>query len=115
MPSPGLSARVTRARRSIERLKKVAEVPWEEYSRNEDLKTLTERHLHIVLECILELASFIASRMGLARSPTYRSIVRALIDAKVIPPELERVALAVPGMRNVLVHGYAEVEARHRL
>ena len=45
MPSQGLVARVTRARRSLEKLRRIAEKPWREYSIDEDLQVLTERHL----------------------------------------------------------------------
>ena len=108
MPSPSLTARVVRARKSLERLRKIATMPWPEYSVDEDAQALTERHLHIVLESILDLAAFIAAKRGLSRGPTYRDVMKAVIVGGVIPKELVKLALAVPGMRNILVHGYAE-------
>ncbi len=45
MPSPGLAARVLRARRSVERLRKIALMPWSEYVGDEDAQALAERHL----------------------------------------------------------------------
>ena len=113
MPSPGLIGRVTRARRSLERLKRLAEMPWEKYSVGEDAQALAERHLHILLEAILDTAAFIAARQGISRSPSYRGVMEALVKAGIVPGELRSLALAVPGMRNILVHGYAEV--RHDL
>ncbi len=109
MPSPGLVARVTRARRSLERLRRLALTPWEDYIASEDSQALAERHLHILLESILDLAAFIAARRGLARSPTYRGVLEALIANGVIPGDLKSLALSIAGMRNILVHGYAEV------
>ena len=109
MPSPGLVARVARARSSLETLRRIAETPWEQYSRDEDLQALAERYLHILLESILDLAAFIAARRGLARGPSYRDVVEAVVRAGLVPGELAGIALAVPGMRNILVHGYAEV------
>lgn len=81
MPSPGLTARITRARRSIERLRRLARLAWEEYSRDEDAQALAERHLHILLERILDLAGFIAARRGLARGPTYRDVMEAIVSS----------------------------------
>jgi len=86
---------------------------WEEYSSDEDAQTLAERHLHIILECILDIAAFIAARTGVARGPTYREVVRSLVESGVIPAEFRQIALSAPGMRNILVHGYAEI--RHDL
>ena len=113
MPSPGLVARVTRARRSLERLRRLAQIPWERYSTDEDAQALAERHLHILLEAILDIAAFVAARLGASRSPTYRGVMEALVEAGIIPSELKGLALAVPGMRNILVHGYTEI--RHDL
>ncbi len=109
MPSPGLAARVSRARRSLERLSRIASTSWEEYSASEDLQALAERHLHVLLEAILDLAGFIAARRGLSPGPTYREVMESLVRSKLIEPELSKLALQVPGMRNILVHGYAEV------
>ncbi|NOZ88373.1 MAG: DUF86 domain-containing protein [Crenarchaeota archaeon] len=113
MPTPGLEARLARARRSLSRLRRIAETPWERYAADEDLQALAERHLHIVLEAILDLAAFIAARRGAARGPTYRDVVEAVIALGVVPTELRPLARAVPGMRNILVHGYADI--RHDL
>ena len=113
MPSPGLTARLERARRSFERLKRIAGMPREEYLRDEDAQALAERHLHILLETILDTAAFIAARRGISRGPTYRDVIDSVISEGLIPRQLERLARAVPGMRNILVHGYAEV--RHDL
>ncbi len=109
MPSPGLVARITRARRSLERLRRLAEMSWEEYSSDEDAQVLTERHLHIVLEAILDLAAFIVARLGLAVGPTYRDTVKAIVAQGIITGRDAEVLQSIPGMRNILVHGYAEV------
>jgi len=60
VPSPGLTARITRARRSLERLKRLASMPRSEYEASEDTQALAERHLQILLEAILDLDAFIA-------------------------------------------------------
>ena len=109
MPSPGLEARLQRARYAVERLKRAAEVPWEEYIADRDLQDIVERNLHILLEAILDLAAFIASRRGLARVTTYRGLMKSLVENGIVPRELAGLALAAAGMRNILVHGYAEI------
>ena len=113
MPSPGLVTRASRARRSLEKLRWIASIPWERYSSDEDLQALAERYLHILLESILDTAAFIAARKGLSREPTYRDVMEAITSTEIISNELRDVALAIPGLRNVLVHCYADV--RHDL
>ncbi len=80
---------------------------------DEDLQALSERYLHVLLEAILDLGAFVLAKKGLSIGTTYRDIIEGLIRAKVIPKELSNLARGIPGMRNVLVHGYAEI--RHDL
>ncbi|ABN70634.1 protein of unknown function DUF86 [Staphylothermus marinus F1] len=93
----------------MEKLRNIVETPWDEYRVNEDLQALAERHLHIVLESILDLAAFIAARKGVSRGPSYREVVESIIYANIVPRKYSDILLAVPGMRNILVHGYAEI------
>lgn len=109
MPSPGLEARLQRARYAIERLRRAARTPWEDYITNRDLQDIVERNLHILLEAILDLAAFIASRRGLVRAATYKGLMEALVENNIIPREMAGLARSVAGMRNILVHGYAEI------
>ncbi len=44
MSSPGIVARVTRARRSLEKLRWIASRPYEEYMSDEDIRVLAERY-----------------------------------------------------------------------
>jgi len=113
VPSPGLTSRLARARRSLERLYRLSRLSWEEYSRDEDAQALAERHLQVLLEAILDIAGFIAARRGLTGEPTYRGVMEALVREGLIPDEYEDLALSIPGMRNILVHGYADI--RHDL
>ena len=113
MPSPGLVARVSRARKAVEKLERIRNVPMEVYLTDEDLQALTERYLHILLESILDLGAFVLAKRGESVGTTYRDIIEGLIKIGIIPKELEPLARGIPGMRNVLVHGYAEI--RHDL
>jgi uncharacterized protein YutE (UPF0331/DUF86 family) len=85
VPSPGITARLERARRSFERLKRIADMPMEEYLRDEDAQALAERHFYILLEAILDTAAFIAARRGISSGPTYRDVVDPVISAGLIP------------------------------
>ena len=113
LPSPGLQARVARARYALERLRRIATVPYKQYSRDRDLMDIAERNMQVLLEAILDTAGFIVARRGLGSPTSYREVVDLLISAKIIPNHLIDLAKSIPGMRNILVHGYAEV--RHDL
>jgi len=109
MPSPGLVNRIAKAQKSIKKLRKIAEIPYEKYIIDEDLQAIAERHLHILLESILDLSSFIASELKIPVEQTYRGVIQALLNENIIPRELANIALGIPGLREILVHIYAEV------
>ncbi|CCC82569.1 hypothetical protein [Thermoproteus tenax] len=58
MPSPGLANRASKAKRALEKLRRLAQLSWEEYSSNEDYQALAERYMHIFLEALLEPPSW---------------------------------------------------------
>ncbi len=109
MPSPGLEARLQRARYALERLRRAARTPWEDYIADRDLQDIVERNLHILLEAILDLAAYIASRRGFVREASYKGLMKALLENNIIPREMASLAFSVAGMRNILVHGYADI------
>jgi len=109
VPSLGLMNRIAKAQKSIKKLRKIASLPYEEYIIDEDLQALTERYLHILLESILDLSSFIASELKIPSEQTYRGVIQALLNENIIPKDLATIALGIPGLRNILVHVYSEV------
>lgn len=69
-----------------------------------------ERELQLVLECALDVMNMLLAWKGLARTERYRDAPRTLAEAGLLEDALaDRLADAV-SLRNVLVHGYAEVD-----
>lgn len=74
------------------------------------LRAAVERWLHLSIEACIDLAYHVIADRGWAPAETARAAFRTLATHKVIPAELaERLGLAA-GLRNVLVHEYAEVD-----
>lgn len=113
MPSPGLQAKASRASYALERLRRIGETPYESYISDRDLMDIAERNMQVLLEAILDVAGFVVARESLGAPTSYRETMEALISSRKIPVKLARLAYSVAGMRNILVHGYAEV--RHDL
>ncbi len=104
-----MEARIQRGLGSLSRLKRIASLSWEEFSTDRDILDIAERNMHILLEVILDLASFIVARRELARATTYKEVMRTLISEGIIPKNYSRLAIAMPGLRNILVHMYADI------
>lgn len=74
-----------------------------------DRRWAVERGLHLCAQNALDIASHIGSAAGFDPG-TYVSSIDCLIRADVLPRAFGERFRAVAGFRNVLVHGYLEVD-----
>ena len=84
----------------------------------DDLRPLTSAtdtvvlHLWQAVQVVIDLAVSTCVRLGLGSPPTYADAFRQLADADVIADDLaERLARAA-GFRNLVVHGYGQLDLR---
>ena len=68
-----------------------------------------ERGLQLCAQNALDIASHISSAVGLDPS-SYRSSVDCLVEEGVLPPSFGKRFRGIAGFRNVLVHGYLEID-----
>ncbi|MBX7058295.1 MAG: DUF86 domain-containing protein [Leptospirales bacterium] len=66
--------------------------------------------LQLAIQALIDLALHIASAAGAARLERYRDAVRALSEEKIVSPEAGERLQAMVGLRNILVHGYTDVD-----
>ncbi|MYN66454.1 MAG: DUF86 domain-containing protein [Acidobacteria bacterium] len=74
-----------------------------------DLRWIIERGLQLCAQNALDIASHIASATGLDPA-TYGSAIDCLVEANVLPAPFGERFRAIAGFRNVLVHGYLDVD-----
>jgi uncharacterized protein YutE (UPF0331/DUF86 family) len=86
--------------------------------RPDDLRPLTSAtdtvvlHLWQAVQVVIDLAVSTCVRLGLGSPPTYADAFRRLAEADVIADDLaERLARAA-GFRNLIVHGYGQLDLR---
>jgi uncharacterized protein YutE (UPF0331/DUF86 family) len=91
--------------RGIDALQSVPEERW-----------VVERGLHLCTQNLLDVATHIAASAG-RDVPDYASAIDQLADLGVLPAEFAARLRPVAGFRNVIVHGYLEVDLEivHRL
>lgn len=76
-----------------------------------DQRWIVERGLQVCAQNALDVATHIAASAG-RDVPDYSSAIDRLGELGVLDPEFARRFWAVAGFRNLLVHGYLEVDAR---
>lgn len=69
-------------------------------------------HLWQAVQVVIDLAVSTCVRLGLGSPPTYADAFRQLAEAGVIPDELAQHLARVAGFRNLVVHGYGELDLR---
>ena len=74
-----------------------------------DLRWTVERGLQLCAQNALDIATHIASAVG-RDAADYTSAIDILVEAQVLPPEFGAQFREVAGLRNILVHGYLEVD-----
>lgn len=69
-----------------------------------------ERGLQLVAQNVLDIATHLAASAGLD-VPDYATAIDRLADIGVLPRRFAREFRAVAGFRNIIVHGYLEVDS----
>lgn len=82
----------------------------EELEKNYALRSAVERNFQVAIEAALDTAEVIISEEGFEKPEDYREAILTLGRKGILPQEfVERFAPAA-GFRNILVHGYAEID-----
>ena len=96
-------------RQALTALRRHAGVSPQSLRADSDLRWIIERGLQLCAQNALDMASHIASAAGL--DPTsYGSSIDCLVEANVLPAQFGERFRGIAGFRNVLVHGYLDVD-----
>ncbi len=107
-----LLPRLDGIRKNLQRLTALAALPIEQFC-TEDPYALAQHHLRLALEGVFHIGSHILSRLPGGRAVEYKEIARKLGALGVVPRDFsERALVAMAGMRNMLVHQYADIDAK---
>lgn len=99
-----------RFRRAMLHLSNIREMSKEEFLSNPLVVDATERNVHAAIEALLGTGSFIISKKGWPTPSRYQEVGKELASHGVLTPEEGNKLSSMAGLRNVLVHIYAEVD-----
>lgn len=94
---------------AVRQLARHADVSLNALRTDRDLAWSVERGLQLCAQNALDIATHLAASAG-HDAPDYASAIDALATLGVLPAEFASRFRAVAGFRNVLVHGYLEVD-----
>lgn len=96
-------------RQAVTALRRHAGVSPQQLRADSDLRWTIERGLQLCAQNALDTASHVASAAGFDPA-TYSSSIDCLVEANVLPAQFGERFRRVAGFRNVLVHGYLDVD-----
>ena len=96
-------------RRAVAGLRRHAGVSPEALRVDSDRLWAMERGLQLCAQNALDIASHLSSAAGLDPA-NYGSAIDCLVEANVLPPAFGRRFRGIAGFRNVLVHGYLDID-----
>jgi uncharacterized protein YutE (UPF0331/DUF86 family) len=88
----------------------------EQLRTNRDLRWVVERGLHLAAQNVLDISTHVAASLG-HDVADYAAAVDRLGDAEILPRAFAQRFRSVAGFRNVVVHGYLEIDLNvlHRI
>lgn len=105
-----LATRLSKLRGALGKLAKLVQKTREEYLSSETGRALAEHYLRIALEAMLDAGNHVIAAEGLRKPLQLRDVPLILAENQVVPIELAQKLARAVGLRNRLVHGYAEID-----
>jgi len=103
--------RFARLERSIAKLRQITEdVSYDDYVGDTFLQDVVEHNLQIASQIVLDVSTHIIAEQGWEAPDSYEQATVILGRHGVIPPTLVERLHGMAGFRNILVHGYLEVD-----
>lgn len=102
--------RIDGIEQNIRRLRVLAARGASEFQERGDTFDLAQHHLRLALEGVFHISAHLLARLPGGRATEYREIAQKLGELGLVPRGFaEQKLVPMAGMRNVLVHQYADV------
>jgi uncharacterized protein YutE (UPF0331/DUF86 family) len=104
-----VSSRLTHLDELLAELDTIRAAGRDAYAAEWRTRLATEHALQLAIQACIDVGAHLVSELGLKAPTDYRGVFESLCPAGLDPPLAERLATAT-GMRNILVHGYLNVD-----
>jgi uncharacterized protein YutE (UPF0331/DUF86 family) len=105
--------RLKELERILLELNRYQELSWEAFSTDLSQRWIVERGLMAAATMIFDVADHILAGHFGRYAGSYEESLKLLCDLEVLPDELYGQLRGLGGFRNILVHGYIEIDAQH--
>jgi uncharacterized protein YutE (UPF0331/DUF86 family) len=103
--------RLERFNSGIKILEEIRKARKEAFISDLKLLSLAERNIQVCVEFIVDLSNFLIGKLGLKIPENYKESIKRIHEAGVIDDELKNSLIDLVGLRNIIVHMYADIKA----
>ncbi|NAZ25151.1 MAG: DUF86 domain-containing protein [Thermofilum sp.] len=108
---PSFLKRMERFNKGLEILEELRNYEIDKFSTDLKLLSIAERNIQVCTEFIVDFSSYILSKLKVEIPDTYREIIRKVREEGIIDENLEKKLQGIVGLRNIIVHMYADIDA----
>ena len=105
-------ARLARLDEYVYRLKRFEYIELNNYLDDYDIQAVVERSLQLAIQVCIDIANYIIARKKMTFPAEQDNIFMLLGREGIIPHDLSARVKVMVNLRNILVHDYAEIDAK---
>lgn len=105
-----INSRISKLKEYIKILRDLSKKKKDDFISDYKIYGLAERYLQVSIESVLDIGNHIISRLELEKPETYQDILLILGKNSVIPKDFAKKIAKMAGFRNILVHGYSDID-----
>ncbi len=108
---PSTLKRLERFNIALDLLRKALRRSREEYLENIELQSIVERNIQVGVEFVVDLSSYILSRLNIPTPETYGQVIVEAHKLGIFDDEIAEKMRKLIGLRNIIVHLYADISS----
>lgn len=102
--------RLTEMNENLKILSEMQGIDREKFKADPKIYKLAERCLHLAIECVLDVGSYIIAGKGLMKPKDYAEVIEILGERNVLPQDFANRIVGMANLRNILVHAYLKID-----
>lgn len=93
-------------------LRQMQDVPLDEYLNDDNIQAIVERRLQLAIQVCMDIGNYLIGQLGLTAPDEPENVFAVLGREGVISRELARRMVGMVRFRNILVHGYLDIDSQ---
>ena len=112
MDTTPIVARLSVIANSVNALKELQRLTYDEFAREHVLVGSAERDFQVAIQAALDIGAYLLAALSVDVPADYKDIFPKMAEVGILPPEFASKITAMAKFRNVLVHLYLKVDLK---